>query len=128
MNYLRGGPTNCLRRANGKRESVPRDEVFHLLVFHFSVVLQKNDQFHIIIIHRNCLGLFSLASSLFWAILKLNLLFAVCHNRNSKSLCSDSMRDRCFRQAHASAVGSREVTLHSRLQKIHKKYVYKFFP
>ena len=36
----RGGPPNRLRQT-AKGEFVPRDEVFHLLVFHCSVVLQK---------------------------------------------------------------------------------------
>ena len=58
----------------------------------------------------------------FFSILRYSQL-AVCRNPNSKFLCSESMRERCFRQAQASADGSRKVTLHSRLQKITKIYM-----
>ena len=94
FNYLRVGPTSCLRRANDKREFVPRDEVFHLLVFHCSVVVQKNDQFHIIIIHRNCLGLFSLASFLFWDILNLPFAVTITLNLFVLKACASAVSDK----------------------------------
>ena len=57
---------------NGKREFVPPDQVFPQLSF--TVVSRLS------FIHKNCSGQFLSAYVLFWEILSLNLIFAVCCN------------------------------------------------
>ena len=68
---------------NGKREFVPRDQVFPLIVVYCLLVLQKNKYFHAIFIHKSCSGQFFSAYFLFWEILNLNVTFAVCRKRET---------------------------------------------
>ena len=62
---------------NAKREFVPRDQVFPLIVV-YCVLLLLEKQFHASFIHKIMDYYF-----LFWDILNLNLTFAVCHKRHS---------------------------------------------
>ena len=41
---------------NRKREFVPRDEVFPLIVVHCLLLLHRNKWFHASFIHKNCSG------------------------------------------------------------------------
>ena len=68
---------------NGKREFVPRDQVFLLIVVYCLLVLQKNKYFRTIFVHKSCSEKFLSAYFLFWEILNLNLTFAVCRQRES---------------------------------------------
>ena len=63
---------------NGKREVVPRDQVFPLIVVYCFLLLHRNKWFHASFIHKKCCGQFVSAYFLFWEILNLNLTFAVC--------------------------------------------------
>ena len=42
----------------GKREFVPRDEVFPLIVVHCLLLLHRDKLFHASFIHKNCSGQF----------------------------------------------------------------------
>ena len=68
---------------NGKREFVPRDQVFPLIVVYCLLLLHKNKLFHASFIHKNCSVPFLSAYFLFWEILNLNVTFAVCRKRDS---------------------------------------------
>ena len=50
---------------NGKREFVPRDQVFPLIVVNCLLLPLKNKQFHASFIHNNCSGEFLSAYFLF---------------------------------------------------------------
>ena len=50
---------------NGKREFVPRDEVFPLIVVYCFLLLHRNKWFHASFIHKNCSGLFLSSCFLF---------------------------------------------------------------
>ena len=50
---------------NGKREFVPRDQVFPLIVVNCLLLQLKNKQFHASFIHKNCSGEFLSAYFLF---------------------------------------------------------------
>ena len=50
---------------NGKREFVPRDQVFPLIVVNCLLLQLKNRQFHASFIHKNCSGEFLSAYFLF---------------------------------------------------------------
>ena len=63
---------------NGKREFVPRDQVFPLIVVYCFSLLHRNKWFHASFIHKKCCGQFVSAYFLFWEILNLNMPFAVC--------------------------------------------------
>ena len=54
---------------NGKREFVPRDQVFFLIVVYCLLLLLKNKYFHASFIHKNCSGQFLFSYFLFWEIL-----------------------------------------------------------
>ena len=45
-------------KPNGKREFVPRDQVFPLIVVYCLLLLLKNKQFHASFIRKNCSGQF----------------------------------------------------------------------
>ena len=62
---------------NGKREFVPRDQVFFLIVVYCLLLLLKNKYFHASFIHKNCSGQFLFSYFLFWEILNLNPTLAV---------------------------------------------------
>ena len=62
---------------NGKREFVPRDQVFSLIVVYYLLLLLKNKWFPASFILKNCSGQFLSAYFLFLEILNLNLPFAV---------------------------------------------------
>ena len=68
---------------NGKRQLVVRDQISPLRVVYCSLRFQKYQQF-LRFVHWNRFGLFYLFISM--EILNLNLTFAVCRKRNSKSL------------------------------------------
>ena len=68
---------------NGKREFVPRDQVFFVLVVYCLLLLLKNKYFHASFIHKNCSGQFLFSYFLFWEILNLNPTLAVCRKRES---------------------------------------------
>ena len=68
---------------NGKREFVPRDQVFFLIVVYCLLLLLKNKYFHASFIHKNCSGQFLFSYFLFWEILNLNPTLAVCRKRES---------------------------------------------
>ena len=68
---------------NGKREFVPRDQVFFLIVVYCLLLLLKNKYFHANFIHKNCSGQFLFSYFLFWEILNLNPTLAVCRKRES---------------------------------------------
>ena len=68
---------------NGKREFVPRDQVFLLLVVYCLLLLLKNKFFHARFIHKNCSGQFLFSYFLFWEILNLNPTLAVCRKCES---------------------------------------------
>ena len=66
--------------ANGKRELVPRDHIFPLLVFYCLLFLLKNEKFHAIFIHKwTVLDSFYLLVSYFekFSTWKWRLSFAV---------------------------------------------------
>ena len=84
----------------------------------------KNDQFHIIIIHRNCLGLFSLASFLFWDILNLPFAVTVTLNLFVLKACASAVSDKHTRALLAQG---KWPFIHV-CRKFTKKYVYKFSP
>ena len=69
--------------SNGKREFVPRDQVFFLIVVYCLLLLLKNKYFHASFIHKNCSGQFLFSYFLFWEILNLNPTLAVCRKRES---------------------------------------------
>ena len=50
---------------NGKREFVPRDQVFFLIVVYCLLLLLKNKYFHASFIHKNCSGQFLFSYFLF---------------------------------------------------------------
>ena len=50
---------------NGKREFVPRDQVFFVLVVYCLLLLLKNKYFHASFIHKNCSGQFLFSYFLF---------------------------------------------------------------
>ena len=50
---------------NGKREFVPSDQVFLLLVVYCLLLLLKNKFFHARFIHKNCSGQFLFSYFLF---------------------------------------------------------------
>ena len=50
---------------NGKRESVPRDQLFPLTVVNCLLLQLKNKKFHASFIHTNCSGQFLSAYFLF---------------------------------------------------------------
>ena len=68
---------------NGKRESVPCDQIFPFIVVYCSLILLKNEYFQGSFIHKNCSGQFFSAYLLFWEILNLKLTFAICCKRDS---------------------------------------------
>ena len=68
---------------NGKREFVPRDQVFPLIFVCCLLLLQKNKYFHASFIHENYSELLLSAYFLFWETVNLNLTFAVCCKRDS---------------------------------------------
>ena len=55
----------CMFTPNGKREFVPRDQVFLLIVVNCLLLQLKNKWFHASFIHKNCSGLFLSAYFLF---------------------------------------------------------------
>ena len=69
--------------ANGKREFVPRDQVFPLFFADCLLLLHKNKWIYASFIHKNRSGLFLSAYSLFWEILNWRLPFVVCRKRES---------------------------------------------
>ena len=73
----RGGTTKII--SNGKREFVPRDQFFPLIVAYCLLLLLKNKEFHASFIQKdkNCSGQFLTAYFLFWEFLNLNLTFVV---------------------------------------------------
>ena len=68
---------------NGKREFVPRDQVFPLIFVCCLLLLHKNKYFHASFIHENYSELLLSAYFLFWETVNLNLTFAVCCKRDS---------------------------------------------
>ena len=50
---------------NGKREFVPHDQVFFLIVVYCLLLLLKNKYFHASFIHKNCSGQFLFSYFLF---------------------------------------------------------------
>ena len=68
---------------NGKREFVPRDQVFPFIVVYCLLLPLKNKKFQASFIHKDCSGLFLSAYFLFWEILNLNLTSAVWRKRES---------------------------------------------
>ena len=75
--------------ANGNHESVSRDQVFSWIVLYCSLLQSTSKwvkKLHVRFVYNNYFGLFLTARFLFWEILNLNLTFAVCRKRHSKSL------------------------------------------
>ena len=62
---------------NGKRELVPRDQVFPLFFVYYLLLLHKNKLFYASFIHKNRPGQFLSAYFLFWEFLNLNLFIHV---------------------------------------------------
>ena len=69
-------------KPKSKRQFVPRDQDFSLIVVYCLLLLLKNKQFHASFTHKNCSEQFLSAYFLFWEILYLNLTFAVCRKRD----------------------------------------------
>ena len=68
---------------NGKRrEFVPRDQVFLLIVVYCLLPLHKKKYFHARFIHKKFSEQFLSAYFLFWEIVNLNLTFAVRSKRD----------------------------------------------
>ena len=68
---------------NGRREFVPRDQVFPLFSVYSLLLLHKNKKFYASFSHKNRSGLFLSSYFLIWEILNLSLTFAVCGKRES---------------------------------------------
>ena len=67
----------------GRREILPRDQVFPLFSVYSLLFLHKNKLFYGSFNNRNRSGQFLSAYFLFWEILNLSLTFAVCGKRES---------------------------------------------
>ena len=71
------------RRLLERSRSLSGVEVFPLIVVYCLLRLLKTILFHASFIHKNCSEQFLSSYFLFWAILNLNLTFAVCRERDS---------------------------------------------
>ena len=78
-----------IERFNGKREFFTTRSSLSLSLFYCQLLLPQNQWLHGSFVHNNCFGLFLTAHFLFEEIFNLNLAFAVCSKRHSKSLISE---------------------------------------